>query len=92
MIYPYTIVKSKDIDFIYNFLKENGFQFNTYLKVDYYKDFDFVYCVIDDIGVFGNFCFYEGEYQLDERRIRKFIPNNQEFICEVYKLVGYNEL
>lgn len=30
MIYPYTIVKSKDIDFIYNFLKENGFQFNSF--------------------------------------------------------------
>ena len=92
MIYPYTIVKSKDIGFMYKFLKENGFKFNSYINVNYYKSFDCVYCVINDTGVFGKFCFYEGKHQLDKNRIRKFIPNNQEFICEVYKLVGYNEL
>ena len=91
MIYPYTIVKSKDIDFIYKFLKELGFRFAGLYK-DYYKRFDCVYCVIDDAGIFGNFCFYQREGQLDKRRIRKFISNNQEFICEVYKLAGYNEL
>lgn len=92
MIYPYTIVKSKDIDFIYNFLKENGFRFNSFFDISHYKKADFVYCVIDDGGTFGKFCFYKEKYQLDENRIRKFIPNNQEFICEVYKLCGYNEL
>lgn len=91
MIYPYTIVKSKDIDFIYNFLLELNFHFTGVYK-DYYRDFDCVYCVIDDIGTFGNFCFYERKSQLDENRIRKFVPDNQEFLCEVYKLVGYDEL
>ncbi len=92
MIYPYTIVKSKDIDFIYHFLKENGFRFNSFFDVYYYKKADFVYCVIDNAGTFGKFCFYKEKYQLDETIIRKFIPNNQEFICKVYKLVGYDEL
>ena len=92
MIYPYTIVKSKDIDFIYIFLKENGFQFHSFNEVDHYKEFDFVYCVIDNRGIFGKFCFYERRDLLDEKHIRKFIPNNQEFLCEVYKLVGYDEL
>ena len=91
MIYPYTIVKSKDIDFIYNFLLELHFHFTGIYK-DYYKDFDCVYCVIDDIGTFGNFCFYIAKNQMDKRRIRKLISNNQKFICEVYKLVGYDEL
>lgn len=92
MIYPYTIEKSQDIDFIYNFLKENGFRFVSFVNVNYYKRFDVVYCVIDNGRTFGNFCFYEKKYQLDNNHIRKFISNNQEFICEVYKLVGYDEL
>lgn len=91
MIYPYTIVKSKDIDFIYNFLLKLGFRFTGEYK-DYYKDFGYVYCVIDDIGHFGNFCFYVRKSQMNKDIIRKFISNNQEFICEVYKLVGYDEL
>lgn len=91
MIYPYTIVKSKDIDFIYNFLKELNFRFTGIYK-DFYKKFNYVYCVVDDVGTFGNFCFYVKENQLDGDRIRKFISNNQEFLCEVYKLVGYDEL
>lgn len=91
MIYPYTIVKSKDIDFIYNFLKELNFSFTGTYK-DYYKKFDCVFCVINDMGVFGKFCFYENKEQMNQKRIRKFISNNQEFLCEVYKLVGYDEL
>lgn len=90
MIYPYTIVKSKDIDFIYNFLKENGFQFNSFNKTNYYKEFDFVYCVIDDAGVFGKFCFYVYQNQLDKDR-KRILVNNQKFICEVYKLLNINE-
>lgn len=90
-MYPYTIVTRNNLDFIYNFLLELDFRFTGVYK-DYYKDFDCVYCVIDDIGIFGNFCFYERKSQLDERRIRKFVPDNQEFLCEVYKLVGYDEL
>lgn len=91
MIYPYTIVKSKDIDFIYNFLLKLGFRFTGGDK-DYYKNFGYVYCVTDDIGCFGNFCFYVRKSEMSEDIIRKFIFNKQKFICEVYKLVGYNEL
>lgn len=91
MIYPYTIVQSKDIDFIYSYLGKLGFRFTGTHK-DYYKEFDCVYCIIDDTGIFGNFCFYEKRAHLKRDLIRKFISDNQEFLCEVYKLVGYNEL
>jgi hypothetical protein len=91
MIYPYTIVKSKDIDFIYSFLRKLGFSFTGGSK-NYYKEFDCVYCIVDDMRTFGNFCFYIGKNQMDPNRIRKFISNNQEFLCEVYKLAGYDEL
>ena len=90
-MYPYTIIKSEDIDFIYSYLEKLGFRFTGVYK-DYYKDFDRVYCVIDDVGTFGNFCFYERKRQLYKKRIRKFVPDNQEFLYEVYKLVGYDEL
>lgn len=90
MIYPYTIVKSKDIGFIYNFLKKNGFQFNTLNEIDYYKTFDFVYCVIDDIGLFGKFCFYIDYNQLDKNR-KRILVNNQKFICKIYELLNINE-
>lgn len=91
MIYPYTIIKSEDIDFIYNFLLELGFHFTGAYK-DFYKEYGYVYLVIDDVGHFSDFCFYAKENQMDKNRIRKFVSNNQEFLCEVYKLVGYNEL
>lgn len=68
------------------------FNLILFFDVYYYKKADFVYCVIDNAGTFGKFCFYKEKYQLDETIIRKFIPNNQEFIYEVYKLVGYDEL
>lgn len=90
MIYPYTIVKSKDIDFIYNFLKENGFKLNTLHKVDFYKTFDCVFCVIDDGGVFGKFCFYIDHNQLDKNRLRDLV-DIQEFICKIYELLNINE-
>lgn len=90
-MYPYTIIKSEDIDFIYSYLEKLGFRFTGVYK-GFYKDFDRVYCVIDDIGTFGNFCFYERKRQLNKKRIRKFVPDNQEFLYEVYKLVGYDEL
>lgn len=91
MIYPYTIVKSQDIDFIYNFLSKLGFRFTGGGK-NYYKGFGYVYCVIDDTGHFGNFCFYVRKSEMSEDIIRKFILNKQEFICEVYRLMEYNEL
>lgn len=90
-MYPYTIIDSKDIDFIYSFFRKLGFYF-TGVSKDHYKRFDYVYCVIDDMGTFGNFCFYQEENQMNKGRIRKFVSNNQEFLCEVYKLVGYDEL
>ena len=90
-MYPYTIVKRDNLDFIYNFLLKLNFRFTGVYK-NYYKDFDRVYCVIDDVGTFGNFCFYERKRQLYKKRIRKFVPDNQEFLYEVYKLVGYDEL
>ena len=90
MIYPYTIVKSKDIDFIYKFLLENGFQFNSFRKVDYYKEFDSVYCVINDCGFFGKFCFYIDHDQLDKGLKRNLI-NNQKFIYKIYELLNIDE-
>lgn len=90
MIYPYTIVQSKDIDFIYNFLKENGFGFNSFYDVNYYKEFNCVYCVIDDGGIFGYFCFYVSREQLDEARKRIFV-NNQKFIYKIYELLNIDE-
>lgn len=89
-MYPYTIIARNNIDFIYSFLRRLDFSFTGMLK-DYYKQFDRVYCVVDDMRTFGNFCFYVRENQMDPTRIRKFVPNNQEFLCEVYKLVGYDE-
>lgn len=42
------------------------------------------------LDFFGNFCFYVSQNQLNPRRKRNLV-NNQEFICEVYKLMGYDE-
>lgn len=52
MIYPYTAIKSEDIDFIHKFLVENGFQSDSPYDINYYKSFDYVYCVCDNAGFF----------------------------------------
>lgn len=90
-MHPYTIINRNNIDFIYSFFRKLGFRFTGASK-DHYKRFDYVYCVIDDMGTFGNFCFYQEENQMDKNRIRKFVSNNQEFLREVYELAEYDEL
>lgn len=90
MIPPYTIVKREQAFRIYEILKSMGCQGNI-RPLTFMQDADTVYVVINDMGIWGNLCFYKsGEIDPDIERI--LVPDIYEFLeaaaeymnCEEY--------
>lgn len=56
-----------------------------------FRNTDIIYVVINDIGVFGNACFYRKRNQLDPGVPRTFVADKIKFLKECAKLKGETE-
>lgn len=87
MIYPYTIIKAKDINIVCKTLKSFGYYSNINIEIDLRQcNSNLLYVVINDCGEFGNFCFYE-EGKMSRFIYRIFIEDLHEFLeaAAIYK-------
>lgn len=78
MIPPYIIIKREQAFRIYEILKSMGCQ-GTADRLTHIPDTDNVYVVINDMGIWGNLCFYKvGE--IDPEIERTLVPDIYEFL------------
>jgi hypothetical protein len=79
--YPYTIISSKQFLLFYSSLVKFGyrphFNFQIYMKSN---EIQSSVVVLDDIGVFGFFCFYPDLSNLDPNIKRIFIEDSYRFL------------
>lgn len=93
MKYPFTIIMKHNLPMMFKTLKSLGYHFkwslDTFQRV--FKNTDFLFVVINDMGVFGNVCFYSKRNQLDPGVPRTFVADETKFLKECAKLKGETE-
>lgn len=91
--YPYTIISSKQFLLFYSSLVKFGysphFNFQIYMKSNKIQN---SVVVLDDIDVFGFFCFYPDLSNLDPNIKRIFIKDSYRFLKHAAKYKNHNEL
>lgn len=88
-MYPYTIIKPKNVLFIYNTLKSLGYSClqdaKFFMRIA--RQYGLICVVINDSDRFGNFWFYP-EDRMNKRITRYQIKELNKFLQECAKLQG----
>lgn len=93
MRYPFTIIFKRNLPIMFKTLKSLGYHFGWSLGIfqEVFRNADVIYVVINDVGVFGNACFYSKCSQLDPTIPRTFVADEMKFLEECAKLKGETE-
>lgn len=93
MGYPFTIIIKQNLPMMFKTLKSLGYHSECSLDAfqRVFKNTDLIYVVINDMGVFGNVCFYSQRTQLNPVIPRTFVADETKFLKECAKLKGETE-